>query len=74
MHAELVRDILTAALPDCTIDVTGSGAKFHVKARGPVFAGLMPVKQQQLIYGFLNEHIQSGAIHAVTMDLGTENG
>ncbi|MFC3852585.1 BolA/IbaG family iron-sulfur metabolism protein [Salinispirillum marinum] len=74
MHAELVQEILTAALPDCTIEVSGSGAKFHVKARGQAFAGLMPVKQQQLIYGFLNEHIQSGAIHAVTMDLGTENG
>ncbi|MFY0664606.1 MAG: BolA/IbaG family iron-sulfur metabolism protein [Natronospirillum sp.] len=74
MHAEQVRDILTAALPDCTVEVTGSGAKFHVTARGSAFQGLMPLKQQQLVYGFLNEHIQSGAIHAVTMDLGTENG
>lgn len=70
MTAEQVKEILQAALPDCEIDVTGGDAKFHVTARGDVFKGLMPVKQQQLVYGYLNEHINSGAIHAVTMDLG----
>ncbi|TGG90763.1 BolA/IbaG family iron-sulfur metabolism protein [Natronospirillum operosum] len=70
MTPEQVKEILQAALPDCTIEVTGGDAKFHVRARGEVFQGKMPVKQQQIVYGHLNEHIRSGAIHAVTMDLG----
>ena len=72
MTPEQVKAILQAALPDCTIDVTGGAGKFHVQARGAVFKGLMPVKQQQLVYGHLNEHIKSGEIHAVTMDLGAD--
>jgi len=31
------------------------------------------VKRQQAIYKILNEHITSGAIHAVTMNLMTVN-
>lgn len=70
MTAAEVQTILQAALPGCSINVTGGDAKFHVQARGDVFKGLMPVKQQQLVYSHLNEYINSGAIHAVTMDLG----
>ncbi|MCH8552256.1 MAG: BolA/IbaG family iron-sulfur metabolism protein [Natronospirillum sp.] len=73
MTPEQVKQILEAALPDCTVAVTGGDAKFHVRARGDVFKGMMPVKQQQIVYGHLNEFIQSGAIHAVTMDLGASD-
>ena len=70
MTAAEVQAILQSAMPDCEINVTGGDAKFHVQARGDMFKGLMPVKQQQLVYGHLTDHINSGAIHAVTMDLG----
>lgn len=73
MTPEQVKAILQGALPECTVDVTGGGGKFHVQARGSVFKGLMPVKQQQLVYGHLNQYIQSGEIHAVTMDLGADS-
>jgi acid stress-induced BolA-like protein IbaG/YrbA len=36
---------------------------------GDIFEGLNAVKRQQTIYKVLNEHISSGAIHAVTMRL-----
>ncbi len=36
-------------------------------AVGEVFAGLSPVKRQQLIYGALSEEIASGALHAVSI-------
>ena len=32
---------------------------------GEVFAGLSPVKKQQLVYGALSEEFASGSIHAV---------
>ena len=40
---------------------------------GDVFEGLRPVKKQQLVYAVLNEHIASGAIHAVNMRLYTRD-
>ncbi len=73
MTPDQVKEVLQAALPDCEIAVTGGDAKYHVQARGDVFKGLMPVKQQQIVYGYLSEYIESGAIHAVTMDLGAKD-
>lgn len=71
MSADEVQALLTAALPETQIQVEGGGAKFTVQAIGDVFAGKRAVQRQQLIYGVLNEHIASGAIHAVSMSLHT---
>ena len=69
-NAEIVR-LLTQALPDARIDVQGDGYKYQVNVVSPSFAGLNRVKRQQAVYRILNEHIQSGAIHAVNMQLQT---
>lgn len=71
MSADEVQALLTAAFPDTQFQVEGGGAKFTVQAIGDLFAGKRAVQRQQLIYGVLNEHIASGAIHAVSMSLHT---
>lgn len=71
MDAEQIQSLLAAALSDCEVSVQGGGGKFQVLAVGPAFAGLNAVKRQQKVYGLLNEHIASGAIHAVSMRLLT---
>jgi acid stress-induced BolA-like protein IbaG/YrbA len=73
MTSDQVENILKEVWPECQVSVSGEGAKFHVRVRGERFAGLSPVRQQQLVYGCLQEHISSGVIHAVTMDLGAED-
>jgi acid stress-induced BolA-like protein IbaG/YrbA len=73
MTADQVENILKGAWPESQVKVSGEGAKFHVWVRADRFAGLSPVRQQQLVYGCLQEHISSGDIHAVTMDLGAED-
>lgn len=70
MTANEVEQILRSAWPESQVKVSGEGAKFHVWVRAARFEGLSPVRQQQLVYGCLQEHISSGVIHAVTMDLG----
>lgn len=72
MEAEQILAILVSELPDCQVKVEGGGGKFLVTAVGEIFAGLNAVKRQQTIYKILNQHITSGAIHAVTMRLQTE--
>lgn len=71
IDAQEISDLLAAELPGCKINVEGGGGKFQLAAVGAVFAGLGPVKRQQLIYQYLNEYIISGAIHAVSMKLQT---
>lgn len=71
MDASQITTELNAELSDCQVTVEGSDGKYFVTVIGDVFEGLNAVKRQQTIYKILNEHITSGAIHAVTMSLTT---
>jgi acid stress-induced BolA-like protein IbaG/YrbA len=71
MGNDEIARVLTQALPGATIDVQGDGYKYQVNVISGSFAGLNRVKRQQVIYKLLNEYIQSGAIHAVNMQLQT---
>lgn len=71
MDASQITTELNAELSDCQVTVDGGDGKYLVTVIGDVFEGLNAVKRQQTIYKILNEHIISGAIHAVTMSLMT---
>ncbi|MGY8786223.1 MAG: BolA family protein [Pseudomonadales bacterium] len=71
MDASQITTELDAELSDCQVAVEGGDGKYLVTVIGDVFEGLNAVKRQQTIYKILNEHISSGAIHAVTMRLMT---
>lgn len=67
MDAATVKALLQQHLPDCEFHVQGEGSHYDIVAVGEVFAGLRPVKKQQLVYGALTEEIASGAVHAVNI-------
>ena len=71
MQPNEVKTILDAGLTDCEVTVEGDGSHFDIVVIGDMFEGLRPVKKQQLVYAVLNEHIASGAIHAVNMQTFT---
>ena len=71
MDASQITTLLDAELSECQVTVDGGDGKYLVTVIGDVFEGLNAVKRQQTIYKILNEHIKSGAIHAVTMSLKT---
>lgn len=65
MQPDELTQLLRSRLPDCEIEVNGDGRHFAIRVIGEVFAGLSPVKKQQLVYGALSEEFASGSIHAV---------
>lgn len=67
MQPEEVKALIEAGLPGCEIRVQGDGSHFDVVAVGEDFAGLSPVKQQQMVYATLGERITSGEIHAINI-------
>jgi len=71
LDASQIATELNVELSDCQVTVDGGDGKYLVTVIGDVFEGLNAVKRQQTIYKILNEHIISGAIHAVTMSLMT---
>lgn len=72
MEPERIRSLLLDAFPGCAVAVEGGGGKYAVTIVGDAFEGLSAVKRQQAVYRVLDEHIASGAVHAVTMRLLTE--
>ena len=67
MQAEEVKRLLEAGLEGWDITVEGDGSHFDILVIGEVFAGLRPVKKQQMVYAALTEQIASGDIHAVNI-------
>lgn len=67
MDADTVKNLVEAQLPECEIYVQGEGSHYDIEAVGEIFAGLRPVKKQQLVYAALGEHIADGSIHAVNI-------
>lgn len=65
MQVDQVAALLEAALPNSEIDVKNDGNHYFVTAISDAFDGLSRVKRQQMIYAVLNEHVLSGAIHAL---------
>ena len=71
MTADQVKALLVDTFSDSQIHVEGEGAKYMVSIISAQFEGKRAVPRQQMIYALLNEHISSGEIHAVSMDLKT---
>lgn len=71
MTANDVKDLIQAAFENAQIEVLGEGSKFEISIVSEAFEGKRPVPRQQMVYAALNEHIASGVIHAVTMNLKT---
>ena len=67
MQADEVKALLAQGLNDCEITVSGEGSHFDILVVGELFAGLRPVKKQQLVYAVLNDQIADGTIHAVNI-------
>jgi acid stress-induced BolA-like protein IbaG/YrbA len=65
MQPEQVKQLLLGKLADCEVEVSGDGRHFAIVVIGDIFAGLSPVKKQQLVYGALSEQFADGSIHAV---------
>lgn len=67
MQPEDVKTLLEARIENCDFHIQGEGCNFQVTAISERFAGLTPVKRQQLVYGALSEEIASGALHAISI-------
>jgi len=69
---EQISKIIAAELSDAEIEVSGADGKYQINVIADIFADLNSVKRQQTVYRIINEHISSGAIHAVSMLLLTK--
>ncbi len=67
MQAEEIKTLLENQIAGARADVVIDGSHVHLTVVSEAFAGLSPVKKQQMVYAVLAEPIASGVIHAVHM-------
>ncbi len=65
---EEIKKMLELGLPGAIIIVNGDdGVHFDATVISEQFTDLSRVKQQQLVYQVLDEHLRSGALHALAL-------
>lgn len=65
-------DLVESNIDGARANVSGDGSKFEVEVVSDRFEGLSTVARHKLVYAALDEHIKSGAIHALSIRAYTE--
>ncbi len=71
MNPDDIKTLIEAAMPDSQVSVTGAEGKYEATIVSDAFAGMNTVKRHQHVYRIVNEHIASGAIHALSIQART---
>ncbi len=66
METTEVQKIIEAGINDSEVIVTADGNKYTAIVISDEFEGKTMVAEQKMVYALMNEHIQSGAVHALT--------
>ncbi|MCP3896892.1 BolA/IbaG family iron-sulfur metabolism protein [Moraxella sp.] len=67
MNADDLIELLRPHFPNAEIQAANQGNKFEVLIVDDAFEGKRLVARQQAVYAIVNPHIQSGAMHALTI-------
>lgn len=71
MNPDEIVSLIEGGMPGAEVTVTGEGGKYEATIISSAFEGLNTVKKHQLVYKIVNEHIASGAIHAISLKCQT---
>lgn len=72
METTEVKRIIEAGIDDCEATVTADGSKYTAIVVSDAFEGKTMVAEQKMVYALVNEYIQNGAIHALTIKAFTK--
>ena len=67
MEPEEIKQLIESGITDSQAIVTGESGKYEAIVISSAFEGMTMVKEHQLVYATVNEHIASGALHALTI-------
>jgi len=73
MRMDYFSDLVEKAIADSQVEITGDGSKFEAQVISNAFEGLSTIKRHKMVYAVLNEHIKTGAIHALSIKAFTQD-
>ena len=72
METAEVEKIIEAGIADSKAMVTADGSKYTAIVVSDAFEGKTMLAEQKMVYALLNDYIQGGAIHALTIKAYTK--
>ena len=73
METSEVEKLIEAGIAGSEVTVTADGSKYTAIVVSDEFEGKTMVAEQKMVYALVNDHIQSGAIHALTIKAYTKS-
>ncbi|WP_294945496.1 BolA/IbaG family iron-sulfur metabolism protein [Sulfurivirga sp.] len=67
MAPETVKKIITDALPDAKVQVSGEECSFTVEVESAAFAGKTPLQRHRMINDLFKSQLESGELHALSI-------
>jgi len=67
MEPSQIKQMIEAGLPDCQAQVDGDGAHFQAVIISPAFEAKATLARHRLVNSVLEEQINSGELHALSM-------
>ncbi len=67
MEPEQIKEIIEAGMDTDHVEVSGEGGKYEAVVVSKAFDGVSMLNQHKMVYALVNDHIKSGAIHALTI-------
>jgi len=67
MRMDYFSDLVERSIAGSRAEIEGDGSKFEARVVSESFEGLSTLARHKLVYAVLDEHIRSGAIHALTI-------
>ncbi|MEE9321210.1 MAG: BolA/IbaG family iron-sulfur metabolism protein [Granulosicoccus sp.] len=67
MRMDHFSDLVEQSISDSKAEITGDGSKFEARVVSDSFEGVSTIKRHKMVYAVLDEHIKSGAIHALSI-------
>jgi len=72
MRMDYFNGLVEKAIEGSEANIVGDGSKFEAQIISDKFDGLSPVQRHKMVYAVLDDHIKSGAIHALTIKAFTK--
>lgn len=67
MRMDYFSELVEKAIPDSKAEIVGDGSKFEARVVSTAFDGKTTINRHKMVYAVLDEHIATGAIHALSI-------
>jgi len=67
METEEIKKLILTGIADAQVRVTGGDSKYHAEVISTTFNNLTQVQRHQAVYTTVQEHIQNGRLHALSI-------